>query len=441
MKVHDRLYGVIELPPIAEDLARSCPVLLRLREVRLANIPFASYPSFANVTRYEHSLGTAHLAWRFARANGLADDEGLALTLAALYHDGATPAFGHLYEELLTPGGFDHEQALANLLMGTAELHGRESAQIFLGRRCRLAAKVPRSDPDSILSCNGVASILAGQHPLGRVIAGSVDVDNIDNVIRAATAMGLVRERVVHPYDVLDALVLVRGELRRAAGGEGPLTAWLETRQRLYGSILANSYEFRAQAAIKWAIAHAARSEPELAAPASWTLTEPELVFEHLRQDAFARDLVDSVRLGSPPRLVFSANVADVSPLLRTSREEIEMVCTEASNLVHRPVFLNFYLDKADRQIDLPPSQGAMDSGLRDPPSRSRVHGAAAPGVVGLVTKSIETPYSRTRNGPERPTADDLAALLADRLGLEPNAASGSWARPLSASDQLPIFA
>ena len=57
LKIRDRLYGKLELPDIAWDLATTCPVLLRLREIRMANIPFLTHPSFANVDRYEHPWG------------------------------------------------------------------------------------------------------------------------------------------------------------------------------------------------------------------------------------------------------------------------------------------------------------------------------------------------------------------------------------------------
>lgn len=448
MKISDRLYGPIELPDLAEELARSCPVLLRLREVRMANIPFASYPSFANVSRYEHSVGTAHLAWRFARANDLPDDEALALTVAALYHDGATPAFGHLYEELLTPAGFDHEQALAELLTGTAELYGRDAAQIFVGRRCRLPSKLPRLDQDSVLSCHGVASILAGEHRLSRVIAGSIDLDNIDNVLRAATAMGIVGTGVVHPYEVLDALTIEGGELRRVAGGEPALSAWRFVRQQLYASILGNSFEFRAQSAIKWAIDHAGRTQDELAQPSGWTLTEPELVFQHLRLDPFSRALVDGVRIGSPPTLIFSADVEDLTPLLLSgSRARLRTFCAEVAELVRNPVFLNFYVDKGDRAIDLPmseyPGQLAAESAAdRDPPAEGATATGRLQGVVGLISISADSgdPFTRDRLGPGRPSPQDIACLLADGLGLKPKTVSGRWARP-SAAKQLPIFA
>ena len=239
----------------------------------------------------EHSVGVAHIAWRFARAQDLPEDEALALTIAALYHDGASPAFGHLYEELLIPRGFDHERALVDLLTGAAKLHGGRDAQIFLGRRCRLPTKLPLFDNASVLSCHGIAAILGGAHPLSPVIVGSLDLDNIDNVIRAATAMGVVPSSTVHPYEIVNQLVIEEGALRCLPDSSAVIARWQAVRRQLYSAILGNPFEFRAQSAIKWAISHAADLEPALGESSSWTLTEPELVFDHLRAHPFAREL------------------------------------------------------------------------------------------------------------------------------------------------------
>lgn len=440
MKFHDRLYGRIELPPLAHQLAESCPVLLRLREVRMANIPFASYPSFANVSRFEHSLGVAHLAWRFGREQQLPEDEAIALTIAALYHDGASPAFGHLYEEFLIPGGFDHERALVELLTGRAELDGGADAQIFLGRRCRLPSQLPAFDQDSILSCHGVSTILAGTHRLSQAIVGSLDLDNIDNVIRAATAMGILGENAVHPYEILAELAIEDGELRRMAGERSAISRWQEARRCLYAAILGNSFEFRAQSAIKWAIAEAAEDEPDLAQPTSWTLTEPELVFGHLQEHEAARRLVDSVRLGSPPEQLLIASVEDISPLLRPeSAERVREFCAAGGELIRSSIFLNFYKDKAERAITLPiAEQPAMLAGAPGSVANP-AEGGRAPGVIGLFKGwGGEGEYERARHGPPRPSRDDWAKLLAERLSLE-FTSTPERSRPVAGEQQFSI--
>jgi uncharacterized protein len=233
LKARDRLYGELQLPDLAWQLAMTCPVLLRLREIRMANIPFLTHPSFAHVDRYEHSLGVAHLAWRWANRRGLCKEEALALTLAALYHDGATPAFGHLFEEYLRRFGFDHEEALVNLIQGTTdELPGADTAQIFLGRSCSLKSTLPRPKAvSSSLTTLGIADLIAGKGTLGPLIKGRIDFDNIDNVVRASTAMGLFPSGgVMHPHDIIDALSVDGDEITIDKAKASAISAWLAAR-------------------------------------------------------------------------------------------------------------------------------------------------------------------------------------------------------------------
>jgi HD superfamily phosphohydrolases len=381
----------------------------------MANIPFASYPSFANVSRFEHSIGVAHLAWRFAQSQQLAEDEALALTLAGLYHDGASPAFGHLYEEMLVEGGFDHEVALVELLTGTSDLNGKADAQIFLGRRCRLPRKLPLAEEGTVLSCQGISQILGRKHRLSPAIVGSLDLDNIDNVIRAATAMGIAAEALVHPYEVLADIAIEKGEVRRVDNQGSGIGLWQDVRKRLYDAILGNTFEFRAQTAIKWAISEAAKCERELAESASWTLTEPELVFDHLRRYSTSRRLVDSVRLGSPPEAVLIMRARDITSLLDPGGgERMKALCERVEPLVGYPVFCNFYKDKTERMVTLPGVEQSHTSSPTTPDS---------PGVVGLFRgwRDDET-YSRRRHGPQRADKEALESALIEQLSLEPAA-------------------
>lgn len=438
MSVRDRIYGALELPPLAAELADSCPVLQRLREVRMANIPFASFPSFANVTRFEHSLGVAHLAWRFARAQELPKEEALALTLAGLYHDGASPAFGHLYEEFLIADGFDHERALVELLVGSDALAGGADAQVFLGRRCRLKDKVPAIEPGSVLSSFGVADILAGRHALSSVIAGSIDLDNIDNVIRAASAMGLPSAGIVHPYEILDSLTLQDGALALSGSPSDAIARWQTVRAELYRAILANTFEFRCQSATKWAIALAAESEPLLAKRASWTLTEPELVFEHLRHHPRSRELIDGVRLGSPPPQLLKIEVKDITPILNPpGLRRIAKTAHEIGELMQKPAYINFYIDKGPRPIALPRAGASPGA----PSGQESPHAVAPPaGVLGVFLLAGTGSDARHRHGPERAGRGQLSAQLAARLGLELTASAPAHEAERE-SAQLPIFA
>ena len=74
----------------------SSPALERLRNVDMnCGMSFTSFPRFSCVppaSRYEHSLGTALIVWHFTGDR--------KQTLAALFHDIATPAFSHVADFL-----------------------------------------------------------------------------------------------------------------------------------------------------------------------------------------------------------------------------------------------------------------------------------------------------------------------------------------------------
>src|SRR3989442_601433 len=127
IRLLDALYGDIVLPsPIADLLCT--PAVQRLRGIRLSNIDSLSMPGIANISRYEHVIGAAYLGTQVRLGNRISRNEALVLQAAALLHDAAITAFGHLVEEALHYVGasFDHEKKLLMLLQnsGDGELGG-----------------------------------------------------------------------------------------------------------------------------------------------------------------------------------------------------------------------------------------------------------------------------------------------------------------------------
>ena len=393
---HDRLYGPLELPDKVRQLAMTCPVILRLREIRQPNIPFLSHPSFANVDRYEHSLGVAHLAWRWSRRNGLPHDLGTAITIAALYHDGATPAFGHLFEEFLSRFGFDHEKTLANVLIGNTGIPGKADAQVFLGYPCRLRQELASiDDPASPLTPFRIMKLVQGEGVFGRLLKGPIDLDNIDNVIRACTFMGILsKEQQLHPYEVADALVVEGDSVKLDGNRVYAVQAWAKLREKLYGAILDNPFEFRSQTTLKWAIEECVRDDATLRSLRAWCLTEPELVFEHLHRNNFSRELVRRVRLARPPEILFSAWMEDVSPLIGKGSQTItERLAESLQQLTNMEVYINFYADKRKREFDLDSSSqlALWDTSVAHAGSQAgdtTTSKMGSPGIVGGVALS-----------------------------------------------------
>ena len=65
--IMDVLYGHLRLPEYVWRVLPA-PELQRLREVRLCNINSLCLTGGANINRYEHALGTAHLALELPEA-------------------------------------------------------------------------------------------------------------------------------------------------------------------------------------------------------------------------------------------------------------------------------------------------------------------------------------------------------------------------------------
>src|SRR5262247_2556850 len=103
--IRDPLWNNIRLDPLSFELIDT-PAFQRLRYVRQLGLAFLVYPG-ATHTRFEHALGTYHLARRslamLEESEALAtiaDDEPAIIAAAALLHDLGHYPFSHALEEI-----------------------------------------------------------------------------------------------------------------------------------------------------------------------------------------------------------------------------------------------------------------------------------------------------------------------------------------------------
>ena len=84
-----------EIPKVIRD-CMAAPCVRRLKHVGMnCGCEYTSFPRFQGLpesSRYHHSLGAALITWHFTRET--------APTLAALFHDIATPVFAHTVDFL-----------------------------------------------------------------------------------------------------------------------------------------------------------------------------------------------------------------------------------------------------------------------------------------------------------------------------------------------------
>src|SRR5437763_3367708 len=121
--IRDPLWNNIRLDPLSFELIDT-PAFQRLRYVRQLGLAFLVYPG-ATHSRFEHALGTYHLARRtlalFEEHDDYAAigrDECMLTRIAALLHDIGHYPFSHALEEI----GALHHETVARPLIADGEV-------------------------------------------------------------------------------------------------------------------------------------------------------------------------------------------------------------------------------------------------------------------------------------------------------------------------------
>ena len=192
--IKDSVHDHIEVEGVAAALLDTPPVQ-RLRRVSQLGTAALVYPS-ANHTRFEHSLGVYELATRALGHLEIRGEDARAVRAAALLHDVGHGPFSHALEELLYRRTGRYHDDVADLLAQDA-----------------VAAVFDSYDVDR----DRVAGLIAGEGRLGQLVAGELDVDRMDYLVRDAHHTGV-------PYGTIDierllrALSFVDGDLVLAEG-------------------------------------------------------------------------------------------------------------------------------------------------------------------------------------------------------------------------------
>ncbi|MDR9815576.1 MAG: HD domain-containing protein [Candidatus Methanoculleus thermohydrogenotrophicum] len=186
--IKDPVHGYIEADDRTLRLLDSMEVQ-RLRHISQLGFANLVYPG-ANHTRFEHSLGTMHLAGIMCGTLGLDADETRLVTAAALLHDIGHGPFSHVTEPVMKEfAGRSHHEI--------GEIVGEGTIAGILDDA--------RIDPAE------VCAIVSGEHRLAGIIHGSLDVDRMDYLMRDAHYTGV-------PYGTVDAHRLIRCSVLAGSG-------------------------------------------------------------------------------------------------------------------------------------------------------------------------------------------------------------------------------
>lgn len=377
MKYYDRIYGELTFPPIIQELL-DCPGLLRLRDVRMANNQFAAFPAFANTSRYEHSLGVCYLAGICADSLGLPEKEKIELMIACLYHDVGTPPFAHAMEEVLQIHfNFDHEENLRQIVNGTSGSFEGNLEQIFFGATTKLRSvchsKLGRKIGLDLYSLYRIADIIVGEKDevLSPLLNGNgMDLDNIDNVIRASSAMGIIgSEDMRLPIQLAESFMfdednkichngLYLNEIKR----------WQQIRDDQYTAIFESVDDFAYQTMIKKALSLMLKEDiQQRMSKDSWKLTDSSILYDFLLKNERCKEIMTRVQLckpycclgvlyvqGSGSSRFINANLTNIESVASKYFMEVlglKETDEKVNELSTGVVVANFYPDKRKRAI------------------------------------------------------------------------------------------
>ncbi len=355
--VYDRLYGKLNYPKIIWNLL-DCPGILRLREIGMGNVKFISFPSFSAVTRYEHALGVCYLTDLASTSLNLPEKDKIELMMAALYHDVTTPPFAHAMEEILKSYyGFDHERHFHNLVTGQSKDLGGSRAQIFQGRALKLLTVCQSVEGRRIgIDSFRILKLVFGKDddPLSNLISGDIDLDNIDNVIRSASAMGIEGADKYLAEALAKSFVLYKGkQIAISETAKNYIEKWKRLRETLYEMILCSTDDFSLQTMLKHALRNLIESADEniQLREEDWKLTEEE-IFKKIKEHPDTKDIYRRIQLKDLYECLSLVWVEGTDVLKYIENKKNQQALEVLSeDLFKVSVILNYYLDKRQRNI------------------------------------------------------------------------------------------
>jgi HD superfamily phosphohydrolase len=364
--VRDPLWNNIRLDPLALALVDT-GAMQRLRYVRQLGLAHLVYPG-ATHTRFEHALGTHHLA-RLTLAilqergdlRGLPPDEPVVVLAAALLHDIGHYPFAHALEEIGAP----HHEDVGETLITTGDV-------------ARLLAE--RIAPDAPAR---VAELVRGRSasPLQGLISGSLDLDKIEYLRRDAHMCGV-------PYGQIDvdrlinSLAVVRESERLSIGitekGLSALESLLFAKYQMYRNVYWHHAVRSATAMYKRAVG-AALGSGSLAVKILPKLTDEQLL-QHL-VEVSPSQLVIRLRERRLYKRAFECPAAELPP------DAGEWIASDRARTAaaERELAAEFGLGEEELLLDYPEKTQMLDLDLAVQLRSGAVERLTSEGLPGVI--------------------------------------------------------
>jgi hypothetical protein len=279
----------------------------------------------------------------------------LILGSAAMLHDAAITAFGHLVEEALRYIGkdFNHEEKLTLLFSAPdkTELGGID-AQVYLGYQANVRPWANKSfERDADVALEEILDAMRGKGRWGTFISNDIDLDNLDNLVRMAYHMGLTTERDL-PHRIAETMTEGSSKQGRIFTDRSiePIKDWLELRRRVYSHLMLSRPDFVGKSMLIYSVVTAYESGNLGSKDQVWQLTDRELLGRLM--ECKNKDVSATVRAWLVNDLW---PLADLMWLEGEPPEftRLKEFCDAVSCEMHRPCFAYRIQDKQTRKIQV----------------------------------------------------------------------------------------
>lgn len=331
MQIHDPIHGDFEIPSYLEPLVLA-PEVQRLAQVSLLNTPSPSFPALGEVRRFSHTLGVLRLALE-CPLGGFPLEVRKAFEASVLVHDIATPPYAHLFEYHLNehePNGWNHENMILDVLKGKYALE-KDGHQIYAGRSIEFLETAARIG----INLELVQAILSRSHPLSRLLFGTIDLDNLDNVVRMAWGLGIDGWQ--------DIALRISSNLKVSTGGElllserlqgNDIKQWMHLRRQAYQILTYDESAIAAQAVLSDCLA-------ELVSSGDLTKDDFDLTNSDMLNRLASHPITKSTMawhfFKSLPKLVFWARIGQSeSEISKYHRIEVSRIVQEQMDELFR---------------------------------------------------------------------------------------------------------
>lgn len=218
-EIRDPVHGYIGMTRVEKELIDS-PFVQRLRRIHQLAGAYLVYPG-ATHTRFEHVIGTMHVAGQIAEAlsreSTLDDDDIQEIRIAALLHDVGHGPFSHMYEEVLT--GRSHEEITQRIILETSIRDILDKNGISPKKMSEFAVGRQKSREPYLneIIAGGLSSDLMDYLPRDSYFTGveygKVDVQRVTNSLHVARGHLVIDDAALYAFE---ALLLGRYEMFKA---------------------------------------------------------------------------------------------------------------------------------------------------------------------------------------------------------------------------------